>query len=43
MIGIVTLKDLNGIMDEYGLQVAMKALSWKGTWLNFLVANDFFC
>lgn len=42
MVGVITIKDLDGIMEEYGLQIAIKALSWKGTYLNFLIENGLF-
>ena len=39
MVGIITIKDIDGIREEYGLQIAIKALAWKGTYLNFLIKN----
>lgn len=40
MIGVITLSDINAIFDEYGLQIAIKATCWKGTYLSFLYFNN---
>lgn len=40
MVGIITLNEINEIIDEYGLSVAVKATYWTGTWLSFLAHHN---
>jgi hypothetical protein len=37
MKGIITIADIQGIMDEFGLALAIKATYWSGTFLGLLV------
>ena len=39
MVGVITTSDINAIIDEYGLAVAVRATFWTGTFLAFLVSE----
>ena len=37
MIGVITIKDISAIRQQYGDVIAEMAKTWKGTYLNFLL------
>ena len=37
MVGVITIKDIEAIKQQYGKSIAELAKKWKGTYLNFLL------